>query len=113
MPVYRGVVLAHLWSLRQSVSPSDHGLGTGGGGARGQLPVNGGSLAPGPETGTGATGAVPAATAEVTGGGPETGVQNTSTYSLHKCFSAKGSPWHHREPPLILRVSRSLTGFSS
>jgi len=64
--------------LSQSLSSSDHGLGIGGEDARDQLPVNGGSLAPGPETDTDVTGAVPAATAEVTDGGPETGVQNTS-----------------------------------
>lgn len=62
------------------MSSSGRGLGTGGEGARGQLPVSGGSLAPAPETDTDATGAVPAATAEVTDGGPETGVQNTSRY---------------------------------
>lgn len=79
--VRRSDVLALLLSLMQSVSSSDHGLGIGGEDARDQLPVNGGSLAPGPETDTGATGAVPAAIAEVTDGGPETGVQNTSMYS--------------------------------
>lgn len=79
--VYRSDVLAHLLNLRQSVFSSDHGLGIGGEDARDRLPVNGGSLAPGPETDTDATGAVPAATAEVIDGGPETGVQNTSMYS--------------------------------
>lgn len=44
--------------------------------------MNGGSLVPGPETDTDATGAVPAATAEVTGGGPETGVQNTNLLEI-------------------------------
>lgn len=61
--------------------PPDHGLGSGGGDAPDQLPGNGGSLARAPGTDTGATGAAPAATAEVTAGAPETGVQNTSMYS--------------------------------
>lgn len=84
--VYRSDALAYLLNLRQSVPPSDHGLGIGGGGARGQLPASGGSLAPGPGTDTDATGAAPAATAEVTAGGPETGVPNTSMYSSCKGF---------------------------
>lgn len=82
--VSEGWAQAHeccLLSVRQSLSSSDHGLGRGGEGARDQLPVNGESPALGPETDTDATGAVPAATAEVTDGGPETGVQNTSMYS--------------------------------
>ncbi|OXB53965.1 hypothetical protein ASZ78_006723, partial [Callipepla squamata] len=59
----------------------DHGLGTGGEDARGQHPASGGSLAPGLEIDTDVTGAAPAATAEVTDGGPETGVRNTKRNS--------------------------------
>ncbi|KAK2533428.1 hypothetical protein Q9233_004642 [Columba guinea] len=72
-----------LFSLDQEIEiVEDHGLGIGGEDARDQLPVNGGSLVPGPETDTDATGAVPAATAEVTVGGPETGVQNTNLLEI-------------------------------
>lgn len=84
--------------LRQSLFLPDHGLGSGGEDAPDQLPGNGGSLAPGPGTDTGATGAVPAATAEVTAGGPETGVQNTSMYSRQESFW-KGESLAHSDLP--------------
>lgn len=62
------------------VCAAGRALESGGEGAQDPLPVKGGSPAPSPESarGTGATAAVPAATAEDIGGDPETEVQNTS-----------------------------------
>lgn len=78
--------------------PADHGLGSGGGDVPDQLPGSGGSRAPAPGIGTGATGAAPAATAEATAAAPETGVQNTSMYSPQEGFW-KGDSLPHSDLP--------------